>query len=184
MDMRLLSEVAQKRPDWHFVMLGPVVKVSPSELPQEANIHYLGSKEYGSLPSYMAGWSVGLLPFARNEATRFISPTKTPEYLAAGLSVVSTSIKDVVRPYGFEKLVHISDDAEEFVIAAQAAIQSRNSQARLAKVDRFLAQMSWDITWNRMSDLIEEQVISGTQPSNSLAEIAGKSTYGNQAAND
>jgi hypothetical protein len=44
--------------------------------------------------------------------------------------------------------------------------------------------MSWDITWNRMSDLIEEQVISGTQPSNSLAEIAGKSTYGNQAAND
>lgn len=184
MDMELLARVARKRPDWHFVMVGPVVKVSPSELPQEANIHYLGSKQYASLPSYMGGWSVGLLPFARNEATRFISPTKTPEYLAAGLPVVSTSIKDVVRPYGLEQLVHISDDADSFVVAAEAAIHSRNSQERLSKVDGFLAQMSWDSTWRRMSDLIEEQIVSGSDPSSSVAGIAETSTYGNQAAND
>jgi UDP-galactopyranose mutase len=184
MDMELLAGVARKRPDWHFVMVGPVVKVSPSELPREANIHYLGGKEYRSLPSYMGGWSVGLLPFARNESTRFISPTKTPEYLAAGLPVVSTSITDVVRPYGLEKLVHISDEVDEFILAAETALQTRDSRARLAKTDEFLAQMSWDITWGRMSDLIEEQTMSRSDPAKSIAGIAETSTYGNQAAND
>lgn len=181
MDMELLDNVARRRPDWHFVMLGPVVKVNSSELAQAANIHYLGSKDYASLPSYMAGWSVGLLPFARNEATRFISPTKTPEYLAAGLPVVSTSIRDVVRPYAFEKLVYIGDEAETFVAAAETAMQIRNSQARLAKVDRFLAQMSWDITWGRMAHLIDDQIMSGSDSSN---PTVGLSTYGIQAAND
>src|SRR4051794_1186902 len=100
MDMALLSGVAERRPDWHLVLLGPVVKIDPAVLPERANVHHLGPKPYAELPQYIASWDVAMLPFARNEATRFISPTKTPEYLAAGRPVVSTSIRDVVRPYG------------------------------------------------------------------------------------
>jgi glycosyltransferase involved in cell wall biosynthesis len=155
METELLRAVAEARPDWHIVMVGPVVKISESDLPHCENIHFLGGKEYRTLPSYMAGWDVGLLPFAKNESTRFISPTKTPEYLAAGLPVVSTSITDVVRPYGSNGLVHIADTCDEFVAAVQKAIPSRNSKQRLAKVDAFLAHTSWDETWGRMADEIE-----------------------------
>ena len=111
LDIALLSAVAAARPEWQFVMVGPVVKIDPDSLPQRPNIHYLGKKGYDQLPGYLAGWDVALLPFARNEATRFISPTKTPEYLAAGKPVVSTSIRDVVTPYGEQGLAYIADDA-------------------------------------------------------------------------
>ena len=104
-DRDLLDQVAQQRPDWHFVMIGPVVKIDPETLPKHANVHYLGPKKYDELPAYLAGWDIALLLFARNESTRFISPTKTPEYLAAGRPVISTSIRDVVRPYGELNLV-------------------------------------------------------------------------------
>ena len=99
-DIELLDSLATKRPDWHFVMIGPVVKINPDSLPKHPNIHYLGPKKYDELPDYLADWDIALLLFARNESTRFISPTKTPEYLAAGKPVISTSIRDVVRPYG------------------------------------------------------------------------------------
>ena len=99
-DIELLDAVATKRPDWQFVMIGPVVKIHPDSLPKHSNIHYLGPKKYEELPAYLANWDIALLLFARNESTRFISPTKTPEYLAAGKPVISTSIRDVVRPYG------------------------------------------------------------------------------------
>ncbi len=158
MDADLVCGIADLRPEWHIVMLGPVVKIAPSELPRRANIHYLGSKDYSSLPSYFAGWDVGLLPFAQNESTRFISPTKTPEYLAAGLPVVSTPITDVVEPYATNGLVHIADTPESFVAEAEKAIGSRNSLERLMRVDAFLSQMSWDDTWGRMKALIDDLV--------------------------
>ena len=100
MDLPLMDEVARKRPEWQLVMIGPTAKISPDALPRRANIHWLGMKDYTDLPKYFAGWDVGIMPFALNDATRFISPTKTPEYLSAGLPVVSTAIRDVVRPYG------------------------------------------------------------------------------------
>jgi UDP-galactopyranose mutase len=159
MDIELLDAVAQARPDWHLVIIGPVVKIDPADLPRRENIHYLGGKSYTELPSYLAGWDVALLPFARNESTRFISPTKTPEYLAAGCAVVSTSIRDVVRPYGDEGLVHIADTPEEFVEAIEAAM-SQDAAARLLEVDAFLSQTSWDQTWGRMAELIEDVVTS------------------------
>ncbi len=120
MDLYLLRSIAEARRDWHFVMLGPVAKIDPAELPTLDNVHYLGMKKYEELPSYLAGWDAAILPFARNDATRFISPTKTPEYLAAGCPVVSTSIRDVVRPYGILGLVHIADDPDSFVKALAA----------------------------------------------------------------
>src|SRR5690606_28943889 len=91
-DLVLLDQVARARPDYQFVMLGPIAKIDPATLPQRGNIHYLGSKKYADLPRYLAGWDVAMMPFALNDATRFISPTKTPEYLAAGRRVVSTAI--------------------------------------------------------------------------------------------
>jgi UDP-galactopyranose mutase len=184
MDIELLDAVAQARPDWHLVMIGPVVKIDPADLPRRENIHYLGGKSYTELPSYLAGWDVALLPFARNESTRFISPTKTPEYLAAGCAVVSTSIRDVVRPYGDEGLVHIADTPEEYVEAIEAAM-SEDATGRLLKADAFLAQTSWDQTWGRMAELIEDVITSRRRASTrsvrpalaSSAAHAGASTY-------
>jgi UDP-galactopyranose mutase len=158
MDLDLLAAAAQARPDWHFILLGPVVKIAESDLPRMPNIHYLGQKDYRSLPAYFAGWDVGLLPFARNESTRFISPTKTPEYLAAGLPAVSTPIADVIEPYGAKELVHIASTPEEFVGAIEKALLSRNCPERLARVDKHLANMSWDSTWKQMRQLISEVV--------------------------
>src|SRR5687767_10212005 len=115
LDIPLLEGIADARPDWHLVMIGPVVKIDPNDLPKRPNIHYLGPKNYTELPRYIAGWDVALLLFAHNEATRFISPTKTPEYLAAGKPVVSTSIRDVVTPYGDKGLVRIADAVPDFI---------------------------------------------------------------------
>src|SRR5918998_4520417 len=129
-DTELLDAAAAARPEWQFVMIGPVVKIDPASLPKRENIHYLGGKQYAELPAYLSGWDVALMPFARNESTRFISPTKTPEYLAAGRAVVSTSIRDVVRPYGEQALVHIADAPEEFVAAVEKAM-SEDAAARM-----------------------------------------------------
>jgi glycosyltransferase involved in cell wall biosynthesis len=155
LDLGLVAEIADARPDWQIVMIGPVVKISNDSLPRRTNIHYLGSKPYTALPSYIAGWDVAIMPFARNEATRFISPTKTPEYLAAGRPVVSTAIRDVVRPYGERGLVEIADTPAQFVAAIEAQLKPRDRTAWLAKVDAFLARNSWDATWKRMCGLIE-----------------------------
>ncbi|HLO47816.1 MAG TPA: glycosyltransferase family 1 protein [Kamptonema sp.] len=159
MDIELLRGIAEARPDWHLVIIGPVVKIDPETLPRHPNIHYLGGKSYQELPAYLAGWDVALLPFAINESTRFISPTKTPEYLAAGKPVVSTPIRDVVRPYGQEGLVRIASTAEEFVVAAEAAMNENiEASGWLNQVDTFLAQNSWDRTWGQMMQLIDSVI--------------------------
>jgi UDP-galactopyranose mutase len=153
LDAGLLDAVAARRPDWQFIMVGPVVKIDPASLPRRPNIHYPGAKSYDELTAYIAGWDVALLPFARNDATRFISPTKTPEYLAAGKPVVSTSIRDVVRPYGEQGLARIADTPDGFVAAIEAAL-TEPPAARLAKADAFLARMSWDETWAFVDGLV------------------------------
>jgi glycosyltransferase involved in cell wall biosynthesis len=160
MDLSLLDEVAAARPDWQLIMLGPVVKIDRASLPRRPNIHYLGRKEYTELPNYVAGWDVALMPFARNEATRFISPTKTPEYMAAGKPVVSTSIRDVVRPYGQQGLVRIADDAPSFIRACVAAMAEDRTK-RLTRADAFLRQTSWEGTWNRISLLLDDAINGG-----------------------
>jgi glycosyltransferase involved in cell wall biosynthesis len=163
-DVELLDQISRNRPDYQFVIIGPVVKIDPAILPQRKNIHYLGGKSYQDLPAYIAGWDVALLLFAQNESTRFISPTKTPEYLAAGKPVVSTPIKDVVCPYGQMGLVRIAGDAQEFTAAIDDLLQSDASGKRwLETVDGFLATMSWDDTWARMSRLIDEAVANRTR---------------------
>jgi UDP-galactopyranose mutase len=152
MDLDLLAGIAAARPEWQLVMIGPVVKIDSADLPKHPNIHYLGAREYGELPRYIAGWDVALLPFAHNASTRFISPTKTPEYLAAGKPVVSTSIRDVVIPYGVEGLVRIADRVADFVEAVEGALaQDTRTSGWLERVDHFLADMSWDRTQRDMA---------------------------------
>lgn len=149
-DIELIDAVAKAKPDWQFVLLGPVVKIDPATLPRHANVHYLGGKKYEELPNYLAGWEIAIIPFAINESTRFISPTKTPEYLAAGKPVISTPIRDVVSPYGNNKLVHIASNAEEFIAAAEAELAKKRRSSWVKKVDEFLEGNSWDRTWSQM----------------------------------
>ena len=153
LDIELLAGLAAARPDWQLIMVGPVAKIDPRVLPSRANVHYLGAKRYEELPSYLASWDVALLPFAHNDATRFISPTKTPEDLAAGVPVVSTSIRDVERPYGIQGLARIADTVADFVRAVESSLQEDRIE-RLRAVDAFLRQTSWDGTWTRMYALI------------------------------
>ncbi|MBB6124192.1 UDP-galactopyranose mutase [Sphingobium subterraneum] len=155
MDLDLVSHLAQARPDWSIVLIGPVVKIDPATLPRHPNIHWLGSKDYSELPAYLGGWDVALMPFAINEATRFISPTKTPEYLAGGCPVVSTPIADVVRHYGDLAAVRIADTPDAFVEACDALLAlRRESHAWRDQADALLADMSWDKTFSHMAELV------------------------------
>jgi glycosyltransferase involved in cell wall biosynthesis len=154
LDRELIGGLSDLRPQYHFVLLGPVVKIDLSSLPRAANIHYLGQKTYAELPQYLGGWDVAMLPFARNESTRYISPTKTPEYLAGGRPVVSTSIADVVHPYGDLGLTRIADTPREFAAAIDAALAD-DRLARIHAADTLLASMSWDATWQAMSTHID-----------------------------
>jgi UDP-galactopyranose mutase len=165
LDLPLIAAVAKARPSWQIVLVGPVAKISASSLPLASNIHYLGGKRYQDLPRYVAGWDVALMPFARNEATRYISPTKTPEYLAAGKPVVSTSIRDVVRMYGVPGYVRIADAPVRFIDAVQLSLDE-DPLPRIMKTDAFLALQSWDLTWDRM-DVIVRAITNnaGARPS-------------------
>ena len=166
-DAELLDRLAAMRPDWTFVMVGPVVKISEDDLPKRPNIHYLGGKTYAELPAYLSGWDVALMPFAMNESTEFISPTKTPEYLAGGKPVVSTPVRDVVRHYGHLEGVKIAATADEFVAACEDALElARNPEGGwLAEADLMLSATSWDTTQARMAGLIAERlgISSGTR---------------------
>jgi UDP-galactopyranose mutase len=156
-DLALLDSLARSRPDWHIVMIGPVVKIAPDTLPRHPNLHWLGMKPYTALPAYIAHWDVAILPFALNDSTRFISPTKTPEYLAAGKPVVSTPITDVVRPYGERGLVSIADGPEAFE-AAVAEILAGDREGRQAEADALLQTMSWDRTVQGMQDVVRAAI--------------------------
>lgn len=150
----LLREVSSHRPDWHFIIIGPIVRIDLNDLPRADNIHYLGPKTYAELPTYISHWDIGMVMFAINEFTEFISPTKTPEYLAAGLPVISTPIKDVVKPYGEKSLVYIAHDAETFIKYGERELSKTCRKEWLAKVDQFLADKSWDDTFEKMNSLI------------------------------
>lgn len=176
-DIDLIGAAATARPDWQFVLIGPVVKIDPATLPRNPNIHYLGGKNYQELPHYLAGWDVAIIPFAQNESTRFISPTKTPEYLAAGKPVISAPIRDVVSPYGDNALVHIAANAEEFVQAGDALLATQDHSSWLTRVDAFLAGNSWDRTWSQMAQHIETKM----QAQHSAAREAGTSFVSTQS---
>jgi UDP-galactopyranose mutase len=162
-DIEMISIAAEARPDWQFVLIGPIVKIDLATLPRLDNIHYLGAKSYNELPHYLSGWDVAIIPFALNESTKYISPTKTPEYLAAGKLVISSPIKDVVSPYADNKLVHIAADGKAFVKHGDLILKKKYSKAWLTKVDAFLDGNSWDRTWRGMVKHIETKIESNSK---------------------
>ena len=170
LDVALLEQAATRMPDVQFVMIGPVVKIDPASLPRRANIHWLGPKSYAELPLYMAHWDMGWMPFALNEATRYISPTKTPEFLAAGLPVVSTAIVDVVRSYGAQGLVQIAD-AEDIEEKIRDGL-GNPKDLMWKSVDAYLATMSWDQTWKGM----QAHIARATKPAAAPELRAGAAT--------
>lgn len=158
LDLELVARLADAHPEHQLVFVGPVVKISADDLPRRPNVHYLGPKKYEELPAHLAAWDVAIMPFAENDATRFISPTKTLEYLAAGKPVVSTPIRDVVRPYGDAALVRIGA-GDAFVAAVSEALAERGTPAADARrdaADAYVAGTSWDRTWKQMEGLIED----------------------------
>jgi UDP-galactopyranose mutase len=159
LDCELLAETATRTPGWQYILIGPVAKIDPSTLPRRPNLHYLGPKAYADLPRYIAGWDVAMMPFARNEATRFISPTKTPEYLAAGKPVVSTAIPDVVRGFGDQQLARIANTADDFVEAIRESL-CEPAAPRCARADACLSTLSWDGMWMRISERLRAAMIS------------------------
>jgi hypothetical protein len=158
-DAELVGGLAAARPDWHFVLVGPTAKVELADLPQGPNLHYLGPKAYADLPAYAAGWDAAALFFALNESTRYISPTKTPEYLAAGRRTVSSPIHDVVRGWGGSGLVRIAGTTDEWVAALQEALADEDRDEWLRRVDEALARGSWESTWAGMDALIEDAAL-------------------------
>jgi glycosyltransferase involved in cell wall biosynthesis len=180
MDLSLVEKTAALRPDWHFVFLGPVVKIDTATLPQAPNIHYLGMKQYSELPAYFSCWDIALLPFALNESTRFISPTKTPEYLAAGLPVISTPIRDVVHPYGDLGFARIVANPDEFVNAAQQQLSEPVPTDLRDRIEKFLARSSWDKTQKEMDELMKSTLRSKQDQTSPmvLSDSQGLSTAG------
>jgi UDP-galactopyranose mutase len=162
LDLEIVERLSQAHPEWHIVLVGPVVKIDPDRLPRRPNIHYFGQRSYDQLPRYLAGWDVCLLPFARNDATKFISPTKTLEYMAAELPIVSTPITDVAEPYGH--IVYLGGTPEEFISACEAALASSPEERarRAAQMRQVLAGTSWDVTVANMEKLVTAAVAGKT----------------------
>jgi UDP-galactopyranose mutase len=158
LDLELVDALAAAHPDWQIIMIGPVVKIDPATLPRRPNIHYLGQRSYGELPGYLRGWDVALLPFARNDATRFISPTKTLEYMAVELPIVSTPIADVAGPY--HDIVHLGGSPAEFIAACEAAMQAPPAERarRALAMRQVLARTSWDATARAMERLLDAAI--------------------------
>ena len=157
LDLTLIDKLAHRRPDWQFIFLGPVVKINPDELPKGPNLHYLGMKSYDDLPAYFSNWQAAIMPFAINEATRYISPTKTPEFLAAGLPVVSTPIRDVVRTYGGWERTIIADSVSTFESGLMMVLQNQLNTDR-PELDKFLREQSWENTWQQMQRILAGQL--------------------------
>lgn len=158
LDVELVSKMADAHPEWQIVMVGPVVKIDPATLPKQPNVHYMGQRSYDQLPKFLAGWDVCLLPFAMNDSTKFISPTKVLEYMAAELPAVSTPITDVKVPYG--DVVAVAATPEEFIAACerQLALGEAERQAMAKRMREVVANTSWDLTASRMHELIESAV--------------------------
>lgn len=157
-DYELLAQVARLRPEWQWVMIGPILKIQESDLPRLPNLHYLGKQDYAALPGFLKAFDVAMMPFARNESTQFISPTKTLEYMAAHKPIVSTPITDVIDLYG--AVVRIASTAEAFVAEVEAALgeDAQTRTDRLQRAEALLGLYAWDRIAAEMQALIDERL--------------------------
>jgi glycosyltransferase involved in cell wall biosynthesis len=168
-DTELVRRMAEAHPEWQIVLVGPVVKIDPAELPRAQNVHYMGQRNYDELPKFLAGWDLCLLPFAMNDSTKFISPTKVLEYMAAEKPSVSTPITDVRVPYG--DVVAIASTAEEYIAACERmlALADEEKTAMVERMRDIVANTSWDKTASRMHELISTTT-PGARPAAAMLE--------------
>jgi len=178
LDLDLVASIADAEPGWQIVMVGPVVKIDPQALPRRANVHWLGQQPYALLPQLVAGWDVCLMPFAINESTEFISPTKTLEYMAAGKPVVSTPVHDVRAMFG--DIVAIAADPEDFVAACRRALAESVAE-KSAREERMLARVhehSWDAAAEEVRSALQAVLAAarhdapGTEPEPGERKVA------------
>ncbi len=157
MNLELLRAMAERHPEWQIVMLGPVVKIDPAELPQAPNLHYPGMKQYDELPAYLAHFDVAIIPFAINESTRYLSPTKTLEYMAAHKPIVSTAIVDVRELYG--DVVRIGETTDEFIAHVEQALTQPADADQHARELEILSRYSWDGIANGMRAVLDARAM-------------------------
>jgi glycosyltransferase involved in cell wall biosynthesis len=153
-DLQLLDETSKKLPNVSFVMIGPLAKIEDADLPKEKNIHYLGMKSYNELPAYLKAFDIAMMPFALNDATKYISPTKTLEYMAAGKPIISTKITDVVRDYSDS--VNLIETADEFCNSVKSLIAQKDLLVTERAYDEILEKTSWDATADKMKSIIKK----------------------------
>lgn len=174
LDLDLLAAVSRARPEWQLVLVGPVVKIDPDSLPRAPNIHWLGQQPYERLPALVSGWDVCLLPFALNEHTRFISPTKTLEYLAAHKPCVSTPVRDVADLYG--DAVSIAAGSDAFIAACDSLLHETPAAAlqRLEASADLVATHSWDQAAAEVQRLIEHALAAASTAKEASSLTASK----------
>lgn len=151
LDYELIARLADANRDWSVAMIGPALKVEDMPLPQRPNLHWLGQQPYADLPAFCKGMDVCLMPFALNEATEYINPTKALEYMATGRMVVSSAVPDVVRNFG--EVVKVANDHDEFIAHCRHAIESPDGK----RIQRGLS-MAEDNTWERIVGSLEGHV--------------------------
>lgn len=140
-DYQLLERLAEALPHASVVMVGPFAKIDEHAIPKYPNIHWLGQRSYAELPSLVKSYDVCLMPFAINDATRYINPTKTLEYMAAGRPIVSTPVPDVVR--NFAPIVEVAETHDDFIAAVDRATSAPDAARVQAGIER-ASRESWD----------------------------------------
>jgi glycosyltransferase involved in cell wall biosynthesis len=156
MDYELIGRLADANPNWSVVMIGPVFKVDEAILPKRPNLHWLGKRSYSDLPAYCRGFDVCLMPFALNESTEFINPTKALEYMATGRMIVSTAVPDVVRNFG--AVVKIADDHNEFISLCEQASEQPEKET-LARGLKMASEHAWERIVAQMEGHINEALV-------------------------
>jgi glycosyltransferase involved in cell wall biosynthesis len=153
MDYELITRLADANREWSVVMIGPTTKVDESVLPKRPNLHWLGQRSYMDLPAYCKGFDVCLMPFALNESTEFINPTKALEYMATGRMIVSTAVPDVVRNFG--AVIKIAKEHDEFIRLCREAVEKPEPDA-IKRGSRMACENTWERIVARMEEHIEE----------------------------
>lgn len=164
-NLHLIEAMAILRPEFQFILIGPVLNIAIEQIPKASNIHYLGRKEYGDLPNYLSGWDAVMMPYLVDESTQLINPSKAIEFLAAGKPVVSTSLPDIIHPFADAKLVRIADHPEQFIQAIEQAInESAYDPEWIERVDQILEGESWDYTFEKIASLEKEAIQNKNRP--------------------
>lgn len=151
MDYDLVAKLADANPNWSIAIVGPVMKVDPNSLPKRPNLYWLGQRQYADLPGFCKGFNVCLMPFALNESTEFINPTKALEYMASGREIISTAVPDVIS--NFSQVVKVGYSHDEFIALCRRAVEQPDTEA----VERGL-EMASQNTWEMIVSKLESHI--------------------------